>query len=81
MHIHPKASKNNKGQVGAPMPGTVMEVRVEVGDKVEKGAPLVVLSAMKMEMIVQAPIAGTVKSIDITSGMKLEGEDLLLTLE
>lgn len=63
------------------MPGTVMEVRVKVGDKVEKGAPLVVLSAMKMEMIVQAPIAGTVKSIDITSGMKLEGEDLLLTLE
>lgn len=81
MHIHPKASKNNKGQVGAPMPGTVMEVRVKAGDKVEKGAPLVVLSAMKMEMIVQAPMAGTVKSVDITPGMKLEGEDLLLTLE
>ena len=81
MHIHPKASKNDKGQVGAPMPGTVMEIRVKVGDKVEKGAPLVVLSAMKMEMIVQAPVAGTVKSVDITAGMKLEGEDLLLTLE
>lgn len=63
------------------MPGTVMEIRVKVGDKVEKGAPLVVLSAMKMEMIVQAPKAGVIKSIDITPGMKLEGEDLLLTLE
>lgn len=81
MHIHPKASKSNKGQVGAPMPGTVMEVRVKEGDKVEKGAPLVVLSAMKMEMVVQAPVAGIVKSVDVNVGMKLEGEDLLLTLE
>lgn len=81
MHIHPKASKSNKGEVGAPMPGSVMDIRVKVGDKVEKGAPLVVLSAMKMEMVVQSPIAGTVKQIDINIGMKLEGEDLLLSIE
>lgn len=81
MHIHPKAAKNDKSQVGAPMPGSVMEVRVKVGDKVEKGAPLVVLSAMKMEMVVQAPVAGIVKSVEATVGMKLEGDDLLLTLE
>lgn len=81
MHIHPKASKSNKGEVGAPMPGSVMDIRVKVGDKVEKGAPLVVLSAMKMEMVVQSPIAGTVKQIDINIGMKLEGEDLLLIIE
>lgn len=81
MHIHPKASKTNKGEVGAPMPGTVMEIRVKVGDKVEKGAPLIVLSAMKMEMVVQAPVAGTIKSLDVGVGMKLEGDDLLLSLE
>lgn len=81
MHIHPKAVKGNKNQVGAPMPGSVMEVRVKVGDKVEKGAPLVVLSAMKMEMVVQAPVAGIVKSVDVAVGMKLEGDDLLLTFE
>lgn len=81
MHIHPKASKSNKGEVGAPMPGSVMDIRVKVGDKVEKGAPLVVLSAMKMEMVVQSPIAGTVKQIDVSIGMKLEGEDLLLTID
>lgn len=81
MHIHPKASKSNVGEVGAPMPGAVMEVRVKVGDKVEKGAPLVVLSAMKMEMVVQSPIAGTIKQIDISVGMKLEGDDLLLSIE
>lgn len=81
MHIHPKASKSDKNQVGAPMPGSVMEVRVKPGDKVEKGAPLVVLSAMKMEMVVQAPKAGVVKSVDVSVGMKLEGDDLLLSIE
>ncbi|XP_014239714.1 pyruvate carboxylase, mitochondrial isoform X1 [Cimex lectularius] len=81
IHVHPKASKNDKGQVGAPMPGTVTEVRVKVGDKVEPGDALVVLSAMKMEMIVQAPISGTVKAIDATVGLKLEGQDLLVTIE
>ncbi|XP_033210183.1 pyruvate carboxylase, mitochondrial isoform X1 [Belonocnema kinseyi] len=81
LHIHPKANKADKNQVGAPMPGTVIDIRVKVGDSVEKGAALVVLSAMKMEMVVQAPKAGIIKSLDINQGMKLEGADLLLTME
>lgn len=81
MHIHPKASKANKNEVGAPMPGTVIDVRVKEGDKVEKGQPLVVLSAMKMEMVVQAPMAGIVKKMEIVNGMKLEGDDLLMIVE
>ncbi|XP_069695212.1 pyruvate carboxylase, mitochondrial-like isoform X1 [Periplaneta americana] len=81
LHIHPKADKSVKGQVGAPMPGSVIDIRVAVGDKVEKGAALVVLSAMKMEMVVQAPVAGVVKSLDIKPNMKLEGDDLLMTIE
>lgn len=81
IHVHPKADKACKGSVGAPMPGTVVEVRVKPGDKVTKGVPLVVLSAMKMEMIVQAPISGTVKSVDVVKDTKLEGDDLLLTID
>lgn len=81
LHVHPKASKTDKNQIGAPMPGAVVDICVKVGDRVEKGATLIVLSAMKMEMVVQAPQAGKIKTIDITQGMKLEGDDLLLTME
>ncbi|XP_056639826.1 pyruvate carboxylase, mitochondrial isoform X1 [Diorhabda sublineata] len=81
MHLHPKADKLNKQQIGAPMPGTVIDIRVKIGEKVEKGTPLVILSAMKMETVVQSPVAGTVKTIDATMGMKLEAEDLIITVE
>lgn len=81
LHVHPKAAKSDSNQLGAPMPGEVIDIRVKVGDTVEKGAPLVVLSAMKMEMVVQAPKAGKIKSLDISQGMRLEGDDLLLTFE
>lgn len=63
------------------MPGEVIDVRVKIGEKVEKGTPLVILSAMKMETVVQSPTAGVVKSLDVKVGSKLEAEDLLITLE
>ncbi len=73
--------KGVKGSVGAPMPGTVVALRVKEGDKVEKGQPLIVLSAMKMEMIVQSPVAGTVKKVIAQKDMKLEGDDLIMDIE
>lgn len=60
---------------------SIADIRVKEGDKVEKGQPLVVLSAMKMEMVVQSPTAGTIKKLEISNGMKLEGEDLLMIIE
>jgi len=63
------------------MPGVVLDIKVKVGDRVEKQQPLVVLSAMKMEMVVQSPVEGVVKNIAAERGMKLEGDDLLLDIE
>lgn len=44
----PKADPNDTSQVGAPMAGVVVELRVHVGSQVKKGDPVAVLSAMKM---------------------------------
>ncbi|OXB53293.1 hypothetical protein ASZ78_016843 [Callipepla squamata] len=81
MHVHPKADRSAKGQVGAPMPGEVVEVRVKEGEAVEKGAPLCVLSAMKMETVVTAPRGGTVTRLHVRPGMSLEGDDLIAEIE
>lgn len=81
MHVHPKALQGVRGSVGAPMPGTVIDIKVKEGEEVEKGQPLLVLSAMKMEMVVSAPLAGKVKLVAVSKDMKLEGDDLLVEIE
>ncbi|KAM5319095.1 pyruvate carboxylase, mitochondrial isoform 1-T1 [Glossophaga mutica] len=81
MHFHPKALKDVKGQIGAPMPGKVIDIKVAAGDKVAKGQPLCVLSAMKMETVVTSPIEGTVRKVHVTRDMTLEGDDLILEIE
>lgn len=81
MHFHPKALKDVKGQVGAPMPGKVIDIKVKEGGQVEKGHPLCVLSAMKMETVVNSPVTGTVKKIYVKPEMSLEGDDLILEIE
>ena len=78
---NPKAIKGVKGSVGAPMPGTVIDVKVKEGDKVVKGQPLIVLSAMKMEMVVQSPVSGTIKSVVAEKDMKVQGDDLIMDIE
>ena len=56
------------GTVGAPMPGTVLEVTVEVGDVVTAGQVLGMMEAMKMELALKAPFAGTVTSVGALAG-------------
>ncbi|XP_011543389.1 pyruvate carboxylase, mitochondrial isoform X2 [Homo sapiens] len=81
MHFHPKALKDVKGQIGAPMPGKVIDIKVVAGAKVAKGQPLCVLSAMKMETVVTSPMEGTVRKVHVTKDMTLEGDDLILEIE
>ncbi len=68
-------------RVTAPMPGKVLAVRVEVGQTVTPGDPLVVLEAMKMETIVSADGEGRVKEVHVVAGAMIEPGQLLIVLE
>lgn len=67
--------------LSAPMAGTVMNLLVKVGDVVTQGQPLVVVESMKMENDILAARAGTVKTIHIAVGQKVQNGDVLLELE
>ncbi|RDL36687.1 Pyruvate carboxylase [Venustampulla echinocandica] len=73
----PKADPGDSSQVGAPMSGVVVEIRVHEGGEVKKGDPIAVLSAMKMEMVISAPHAGKVGNIQIKEGDSVAGSDLI----
>ncbi|MGG3921955.1 pyruvate carboxylase, partial [Geobacillus thermodenitrificans] len=77
---HIKADRTNPNHIAATMPGTVVKVLVEKGEKVDKGDHLMVTEAMKMETTVQAPFAGVVKDIYVKSGDAIQAGDLLIEL-
>ena len=56
------------GGVASPIAGTVLEVKVKVGDKVEQGQALLVIEAMKMETAIAAPGAGRIKAVLVAAG-------------
>jgi 3-methylcrotonyl-CoA carboxylase alpha subunit len=75
---HAGEDEPHGGHLTAPMSGTVVAVPVKTGDKVERGAPLVILEAMKMEHTVVAPAAGVVAAVHYRAGDRVaEGADLV----
>ncbi|HEY8241860.1 MAG TPA: acetyl/propionyl/methylcrotonyl-CoA carboxylase subunit alpha [Casimicrobiaceae bacterium] len=81
-HVDPLAHAGedapHAGHLTAPMSGTVVAVPAKVGDRVERGAALVVLEAMKMEHTIVAPAAGVVKAVHFAVGDRVpEGADLV----
>jgi 3-methylcrotonyl-CoA carboxylase alpha subunit/acetyl-CoA/propionyl-CoA carboxylase biotin carboxyl carrier protein len=66
-----EAETAGSGTVVAPMPGTVLEIRVAPGDRVADGDVLGMMEAMKMELSLKAPFAGTVESVDATVGAQV----------
>jgi 3-methylcrotonyl-CoA carboxylase alpha subunit len=66
------------GRLTAPMSGAIVAVMVRAGDKVVRGAPLIVLEAMKMEHTIVAPADGVVASVNFSVGDRVaEGADLV----
>ncbi len=73
-----KADKNDPGQIGAPMSGTVLKVLVEKGQRVKRGDVLLVTEAMKMETTIQAPFDGYVKEVYVKAKDPNQTGDLLM---
>lgn len=66
--------------VTSPMPGSVLGVKVNVGDKVSAGQTMFVLEAMKMENEIVAPVDGTVASINVKTGDTVDTDQVMGTL-
>jgi len=77
----PKATGAQGGiQIVSPMPGKILGIKVQNGQKVEKGQVVMILEAMKMENEIVAQEAGTVASINVNEGASVEAGQVLATL-
>lgn len=66
--------------IQAPMPGTINDIKVKVGDSVKKGQVLLILEAMKMENEIYAGSDGTVSAVNVSKGASVSVGDVLITL-
>ena len=76
----PAAAPAGSTVVNAPMPGTILDIKVKVGDTVKSGDVLCILEAMKMENEIMAPQDGTVVAINTSKGSSVNNGDALVSL-
>ena len=78
----PKAAAPVAGgqPVKAPMPGTIVDIKVKAGDAVKKGSILLILEAMKMENEIISPVDGTVAQVVAAKGASVNANDVLVTI-
>ncbi|MBT3384211.1 MAG: biotin/lipoyl-binding protein [Prolixibacteraceae bacterium] len=72
---------SNENTISSPMPGKVVKILVNEGDKVKEGEILIIISAMKMESEYSAPKDGIVNKINVKNGDTIEGNQILIELE
>jgi 3-methylcrotonyl-CoA carboxylase alpha subunit len=69
------------GSLSAPMPATVRRINVKVGDRVERGATLLILEAMKMELPVKSQSAGVIEAVNCQEGELVQPGTALIEIE
>ena len=74
------ANVGGANKVVAPMPGTILDMKVSVGQAVKKGDVICVLEAMKMENDIPAPCDGVVASVNVQKGATVAANDLIVSL-
>jgi pyruvate carboxylase len=75
-----QADPNDPGQVGAPIPGAVTSIAVDLNQPVTKGDRLMVMEAMKMQTTIYAPVSGNVTQILVNVGENVDAKDLLMVI-
>lgn len=76
------ATNNVSGEpVKAPMPGTIVDIKVNVGSKVTKGQMLFILEAMKMENEIFSPCDGTIAQILVSKGSTVATNDIIMIIQ
>ncbi len=73
--------KKKSGTVSANIPGKIVTIEVAVGQDVEEGKVILILEAMKMQNEIQAPISGTVTSVNCEEGQSIEANVPLVVIE
>ena len=68
-------------QISSPMPGKIVKIPVKIGEKVEAGQTVIIVSAMKMESEYKAGNKGVIKEIHVQEGDTIEGNQPLITIE
>jgi biotin carboxyl carrier protein len=71
------AAGSGSGSLKAPMPGRVVKVLVREGEAIERGAPAIIVEAMKMENELQAPASGVVHNVAVREGDTVEAGQIL----
>lgn len=65
----------------APMPGLVTGIKIAAGQEVEKGTPLIILEAMKMENMISAPHQAIIKSVNVSIGQAVDKGSVLVEFD
>ncbi len=73
-------STSSEKTISAPMPGKVIEIKVEKGSKINNGDVVLILEAMKMEQEIKSDIEGIVEEISVKEGEAVKKEQILITI-